>query len=132
MKDIFKAIGGLVVAVAIGYFFLSGIAPDYSNGFRVGVVQKTSLKGMLVKSYEGQMVLKGFRNNQVAVNNTSSNTITNVWEFSVSDPDVALEIENSTGSPVKLTYRQWFIKPWWQATTYDIVSVEQIKAPKIN
>lgn len=130
----------LAAAVALIALTLQGCAPQYSSGFRVGVVQKASLKGLLWRSFEGELQQGGFtsrsktRSSDIGFSATS--VATNIWEFSATDPAVMADLERAAadGRAVKLHYRQWLIAPWWaQSTSYTVVRVEDVgDTPKAN
>lgn len=104
---------------------LSACAPNYSDGFREGVVQKASYKGLIVKSFEGELVTQGFTARQVGQHMRMGN----VWTFSATDKKIADQLSEaaSTGKPVKLYYTQWFIKPpFSQDTRYNITKLEYV------
>lgn len=113
-------------------FFLGGCSSNYSDGSRVGVVRKFSKKGVLIKSWEGELLLNaGMKDDghgqQMVVNET--------WEFSV-DPEashgeniekVVADIKEAmkSGKRVELYYNQntWpFVIRF--NTTYCIYKVE--------
>lgn len=73
----------------------------YSDGVRVGTIQKFSKKGMLVKSWEGELVMDGIKMKAGAQGGT-------VWTFSVQDPQVAAVIDDAvmSGDSVALKYCQ--------------------------
>lgn len=99
-----------VLISAIG---LTGCSSNYSDGFRVGVLRKFSRKGLLIKSWEGELLLNaGMRDDghgqQMVVNET--------WEFSV-DPNGShgedtekvikdLKAAMKSGARVELFYNQ--------------------------
>lgn len=75
-----------------------------SEGMRVGVIQKFSLKGMVNKSWEGEMVQQGVR-----TKSTSNGAgVTNIWKFSVLDAAVAKKIDAAAfdGGEVAVRYCQ--------------------------
>jgi hypothetical protein len=113
---------------------LAGCGQDYSDGFRVGTLQKASKKGIIWRSFEGELVLDGVKSRTKAgVGNggvSVSSNMTNVWAFSATDDKIMAQLEEAavSGRSVKLTYRQWFWKPPSQDTGYTIIKVEQIGA----
>lgn len=110
----------LFVAVA----FVTACVPDYSQGSRAGVVTKFSRKGLVFKSWEGELNLGGFRN-QTDVEGRSS-VVANVFAFSVISQEIATQIEDAlrSGKRVELVYRQWLVAPATQETCYAIVQVK--------
>lgn len=91
----------------------------YSEGVRTGVIQKFSSKGIINKSWEGEMVQGGIRSRQ-------QGTVTNVWKFSVTNPVVAKKIDDAIfqGGDVAVKYCQSLIRnPLTQNTSYEVVDV---------
>ena len=88
----------LFVLVALGlallYVWLA-LHWSYSEGERVGYVQKFSRKGWLCKTWEGELALV-----------TMPGTMTEKFAFSVRDEQVAAQINASLGRPVALVYEQ--------------------------
>lgn len=115
-------LGALIVALVFGITActIHGIAPNYSNGQRTGTLAKFSYKGVLLKSYEGELLLG-------AVGIGSGGTaIPTVWEFSTTDPKVAARLEALMGKPLTLTYRQWLLNPIRISTQYEVVDVAEL------
>ena len=77
-------------------------AACYSEGVRVGTVQKYSTKGLISKSGEGELVMEGTK----IVGTTNGVRGGNVWKFSVLDMNVSKVIDEAvmTGSPIALKY----------------------------
>jgi len=104
---------------------------EYSEGQRVGVVNKISEKGVIWKTKEGQLSLEGRTS-------TGDYTGAGVWDFSIDR--LAKHGENvdelysrtrelmEEGQRVKITYKEplatW---PWRAGTTYLIQSVEPLE-----
>jgi len=110
MKKILLAL--MLVSIAV-----PAMADCYSDGIRVGVVQKFSKKGMLMKSWEGELVMEGTK--------STGRSATDVWKFSTLDAASAAVIEDSmmSGKSVSLKYCQ--LSPYTPNidtdTTYRIV-----------
>lgn len=101
MKTI-RTLSILITSVALSV--TSVHAECYSDGVRVGVVQKLSAKGMVTKSWEGELVMEG----EKIKGNANGIKGGNVWAFSVVDAAVAKVIDESTmtGAPIALRYCQ--------------------------
>ena len=103
---------------------------EYSEGQRIGVLNKISEKGMFWKTYEGQLSLEGRTS-------TGDNTGAGVWDFSIDRlatngenvPELYSQIRQAmeNGQRVKITYSEplatW---PWRAGTTYLLQSVEPL------
>ncbi len=104
----------IVLAVGGGIFATTAI---YSTGFRKGRIAKISQKGIIFKTYEGEL--------------TTSNkgVIGEIFYFSVNGNDTELlkQLENTSGE-VKLSYAQKYMKMSWAGDTeYFITKVEKIE-----
>ncbi|MCI0751270.1 MAG: hypothetical protein L0Y35_05495 [Flammeovirgaceae bacterium] len=97
---------------------------SYSDGIRSGMIVKVSKKGMLFKTYEGQLNLQTF-------GATRGTPISETFEFSVegSETEVInmLEQASLTGERVSLHYVERYITiPWRGDTKYFITKVERV------
>lgn len=140
MKSKFTLIELIVWISIIGIFgaillsgkgCLIGCNSDYSEGERVGIVTKLSIKGWQYKTWEGEMNLGGLAakaNGQLEAN---------VWKFTVPKEDDAtlnlLQNAQRTQKPVIIRYKQWMLRPVTQTDSgYIVQSAEYVKdeAPK--
>ena len=104
---------------------LLGGCDNYSNGSRVGTIQKFSEKGLINKSGEGTLVLEGFKG--------VDGTFSNIWNFSAKDSSVIekLNIARDSNSKVSVKYNErLFRNPISTDTPYIVTDV--IKVEKIN
>ena len=101
----------LLTLVIFGYFRYYFI---YSEGTRVGILYKFSKKGTIFKTYEGEMVLPGIRTKSVQEGMSS-----NLFQFSVTDEELAQKLMNSQGMELELHY-SYFNRPLpWRGDSYD-------------
>lgn len=121
----FLIIGGIILTLAlIGGVWIAYFA-SYSEGYRVGKIMKISRKGILFKTWEGQLNLEGI----TAAQSKLGSGLTGTWEFSVEDSrkDVIDSIQKAmdTDKRVKLFYEEKFYTyPWRGDTKYLITKVE--------
>jgi len=111
---------GLVTAIVV---FLYNV--NVSEGVRSGVVMKISKKGMLIKTWEGQL-------NTGSIASGSAASPAGVWEFSVPRDDDKLyeELEqvSLSGERVKLRYKEKMLRFSWRGDTkYFVYDVERVK-----
>ena len=90
----------------------------YSQGFRAGYVQKFSRKGLLCKTWEGELAMV-----------TVPGTLQERWEFTVRNDSVARVLESAMGSHVRLSYDQHVGVPTscFGDTEYYVTGLEVIK-----
>lgn len=116
----------VIVIVGIAGSFV-GCAFTTSDGMRRGTVTKLSHKGIIFKTYEGELTMGGMVS-------TESGMQGNVWQFSVrrDNPKRDAIIQSLTASMesntvVCLKYKQArLVLPWQAETSYDIVSVAPV------
>jgi hypothetical protein len=112
----------IVVGIIVGSFMYWGV---YDEGVRAGNVLRISKKGMMFKTYEGQLNLQTFGALKGA------NPIMESFDFSVepSNEQVIKDLEAValTGERVNLHYvKRYATFPWRGDTKYFITRVERV------
>lgn len=95
---------------------------NYANGTRVGVVNKLSEKGIIFKSWEGEMLM--------ALPASVSNTTTpEKFEFNVA-PEAVDKVKEAlnSGRRVELVYRQWWMSPLSIDNDHVVIDVKDAHA----
>ena len=113
MKKILFSIIGIVL-LGITLYFLSIYYITYSEGYRAGELVKFSHKGIIFKTWEGE-ISQGVSEAQI-------------FKFSVEDKEtkVIKDLQDFQGKEVKLTYKERFgTFPWLGDTKYYITNVEK-------
>ena len=102
----------IVLIVVFGYFKYGFV---YSKGYRAGLLQKFSEKGMIFKTYEGEMILSSVQSNaNVAIASEK-------FLFSVADDAVARQMEQIQGKQVIVHYKEKNGALPWIGDSYYIV-----------
>lgn len=104
----------------VGYFTFVYYIP-YSEGIRSGELIKISKKGVLIKTWEGE-ISQGISGAQI-------------FSFSVLDKDqkVIADLANFQGKYVKVTYiERYKTFPWWGDTRYFVTEVQLENSPHFN
>ena len=106
----------IVIIVAFVYFKYGF---TYSKGYRAGLLQKFSEKGMVFKTYEGEMILS-------SVQSTANVAIASEkFLFSVDDESVAKQLEQMQGKYVVVHYKERNgALPWNGESPYLVDSVK--------
>jgi hypothetical protein len=102
----------LIVAAYIYYSFYF----TFSDGYRAGMLQKFSRKGNIFKTYEGEMILSSVQSNK------NVTLASEKFIFSVSDHEVALQLEKLQGKAVVVHYTEKNNTLPWRGETVFIVS----------
>ena len=107
----------IIMVAALAFTAMTATAACFSEGVRVGSVQKFSSKGFVNKSWEGELVMEG----EKIKGNANGIRGGNIWAFSVLDPAVAKNIDDAvmTGGQIALKYCQVTVlqEPLWQTAT---------------
>ena len=112
----------IFVLISIAYVFICGIS--YSTGTRTGIVIKLSQKGVLFKTYEGELNLGGISEGDGTI------MPNRIWKFSVERNNVTIydAITQAEGKHVRLYYKEVLKNFFWQSDTpYLIEKVEIVK-----
>lgn len=115
-KTLFYILGGLFI-LYIAYFAFIYFVP-YSEGTRTGELIKFSKKGVLNKTWEGE-ISQGISGAQI-------------FQFSVLDEneEVIEKLQENEGNYVKLTYVERYATfLFWGDTKYFIQNVEEANSP---
>jgi hypothetical protein len=95
----------------------------YSSGERAGFVQKISQKGFVCKTYEGELILV-----------TMPGTQAEKFFFTVKDPKVVKDINETVGQRVRLVYEQhkWIPSTCFGETEYFVTQIHVLKQQESN
>ncbi len=118
-KVLFIILGSLLVLYLLYFAFVYYV--PYSEGTRAGELIKFSHRGVLIKTWEGE-ISQGISGAQI-------------FSFSVLDQDkeVIERLKKYQGSYVKVTYVERFASfAIWGETKYFITEVEQENSPHFN
>ena len=127
LKFIFRLL--LILLVLAALFGLAATNLTYSEGERAGNLMKFSKKGLVLKTYEGQLDVGGL------MDGSGDGAATTIWEFSVTDKNVINDIQTAmhNGDRVVLYYKEKFFKiPIYGDTKYFVYKVKNIKNNRIN
>lgn len=112
----------LIIALLGGYTWLV-LNWSYSSGERAGYVQKFSKRGWFCKTWEGELAMV-----------TMPGTLTEKFEFSVRDADVAKTLNESMGQRVSLHYDQHIGVPTncFGETQYYVSAVRVVEVTEME
>lgn len=96
----------------------TGLMPSYSEGQREGYVTKLSHKGVVFKTWEGEL--------QVGTGNLAA--LQAPWSFSVPDKKVLSRVVSHDGRKVVVKYKQWLIMPYRLGSSgVELLEVREMK-----
>jgi exopolysaccharide biosynthesis protein len=118
-KVLFKILGILALVLTVIFIFIYYV--PYSEGVRSGELIKFSRKGVVFKTWEGE-ISQGISGAQI-------------FTFSVLDRDaeVIQALKDVEGQYVKVNYEERYATfAWWGETKYFITEVEVSESPHIK
>lgn len=112
----------LLAAILAGGVYLWVCSWTYSDGSRAGYLVKVTRKGVVFKTYEGQLNLGG-------IQTTPQGGLSgNLWDFSMSNREVYESLSNLEGKQVKLLYKERYKVFFWQGDTpYFVYKVQPLE-----
>lgn len=114
-RSLWIALAGLLLFSA-GYYIYRTYT--ISEGTRSGTLFKISKKGVVFKTYEGQLHLAG----SMMISQQST------WDFSAQNAAVYEKLQKFEGKPVRCHYRQKVDAfPWQGDTDYIVYDVEPVE-----
>jgi hypothetical protein len=117
-KFLYYTVG--IVTVALLIYFLAVYFLTYSQGYRAGELVKFSHKGLIFKTWEGE-ISQGVSEGQIFI-------------FSVEDHEKELiqQLVDYQGAYVRLTYKERFKTfPWLGDSKYFVTEVEKTERNKL-
>jgi hypothetical protein len=110
----------ITIAIAAIALLTLASCEHYSDGNRAGVIQKFSKKGVVNKTWEGELMMS-----------TPGVIGATAWEFSVEDQAVADSINAHLSERVEVTYHQVYhfknLGKYRGETDYFVTAVKPIK-----
>lgn len=128
-QSLVKRISRIILVVlllgAIGgglYVWIGGWT--FSDGSRAGFLIKVSKKGVVFKTYEGQLNVGGIPSEA-----EGSGVSGSIWAFSTTDNELYDQLQDLQGQKVKLYYRQRYQNfPWQGKTDYFVYKVDLVNS----
>lgn len=117
MKKIFWTVGAITLLILLifcywrFYFVLA-------EGTQAGTLNIFQKKGIVFKTYEGKIILSGFK----------ANVQSNEFSFSVTKEEVAQQLLQVSGREVNVHYKQYFGSlPWRGMQKYIVDSIYEVR-----
>jgi len=109
---------GLILLVGLLIFGYVWFYVPYSNsGVKAGILNNMKHKGIIFKTYEGELIQSGFRPGQQGLQS-------NEFQFSVEKKELAIKLMSLTGQNVKLHYKEYYgALPWRGYTKFVVDSI---------
>jgi uncharacterized UPF0160 family protein len=111
----------ILIVVFLGIFVYWKYFYTYSEGYRAGLLQKFSSKGVIFKTYEGEMILSSVSSNRdVALASEK-------FLFTMTNKALVRQFDTLQGDMVIVHYRQKNGRLPWQGDTPYLVDSVKVK-----
>lgn len=117
MKKLFWTVGAiaLVILLIFCYWRFYFVLAEGTQAGTLNIFQK---KGIVFKTYEGKIILSGFK----------ANVQSNEFSFSVTKQEVAEQLLKVSGREVNVHYKQYFGSlPWRGMQKYIVDSIYEVR-----
>lgn len=117
MKKFFTILFSVVIIGLLIFGYVWFYVPFSDAGVKAGVLNNIKHKGIIFKTYEGELIQTGF---SAGTKGLQSND----FQFSVENEEVAKELMNMGGQQVKLHYKEYYgALPWRGYTKFIVDSI---------
>jgi hypothetical protein len=120
LKIILKWSLALIVIIGVIFIYWKYFY-TYSEGYRAGVLQKFSSKGMIFKTYEGEMILSSVSSTQEVA------LASEKFLFTMTNKALVRQFDTLQGNMVIVHYRQKNGRLPWQGDTPYLVDSVKLK-----
>ncbi len=119
------AISCAVLVLALGAFIYFKFYFKFGEGVKAGELNQIVYKGWIWKTYEGRLIMTGFRGSK-----QGDGIQSNEFNFSVVDPEVANKLMRCSGKQVELHYVEYNgMLPWRGMQHYIVDEVLSVSEP---
>ena len=110
----------IVTVIVVGLLIFGYIwfyVPFSNSGVKAGILNNVKHKGIIFKTYEGELIQSGFRPGQQGLQS-------NEFQFSVESKELYEQLMSLSGQNIKLHYKEYFgALPWRGYTKYIVDSI---------
>lgn len=116
-KKVILIILAIVVAGLLIFGYVWFYVPFSDSGVKAGILNNVKHKGIIFKTFEGELIQSGFRPGQQGLQS-------NEFQFSVESKELYDKLMPLSGQNVKLHYKEYFgALPWRGYTKFIVDSI---------
>lgn len=116
-KKVILIILAIVIAGLLIFGYIWYYVPYSDSGVKAGTLNNVKHKGIIFKTYEGELIQSGFRPGQQGLQS-------NEFQFSVDNKELAIKLMSLSGQNVKLHYKEYYgALPWRGYTKFIVDSI---------
>ncbi|MBD8388124.1 hypothetical protein [Dysgonomonas sp. BGC7] len=117
MKKVSLIIATIIIVGLLIFGYIWYYVPYSDSGVKAGILNNVKHKGIIFKTYEGELIQSGFRPGQQGLQS-------NEFQFSIDDKDLAIKLMSLSGQNVKLHYKEFYgVLPWRGYTKFIVDSI---------
>lgn len=119
-----------VLVVAAGLFIYIKFYYVFGDGVKAGELNQFTYKGYVWKTYEGRLIQAGFKGSVPKTGGTA--TIQSyIFDFSVTDEEIANELMRCSGKNVELHYKEYLgVLPWRGMQKHVVDKIISVTTPE--
>ena len=119
-----------VLVVAAGLFIYIKFYYVFGDGVKAGELNQFTYKGYVWKTYEGRLIQAGFKGSVPKTGGTA--TIQSyIFDFSVTDEEIANELMRCRGKNVELHYKEYLgVLPWRGMQKHVVDKIISVTTPE--
>lgn len=125
-KKVFLIILAIIVVGLLVFGYIWFYVPFSDSGVKAGILNNVKHKGIIFKTYEGELIQSGFRPGAQGLQS-------NEFQFSVESKELYEKLMSLSGQNVKLHYKEYYgALPWRGYTKYIVDSIVATEPPTIQ
>lgn len=118
---------GVILALALAGFIYFRFYFVFGDGVKAGELNQFIYKGYVWKTYEGKLIQAGFRG---SAKGSGAAVESYIFDFSVTDEEVANELMRCSGKSVELHYKEYLgTLPWRGMQKYVVDRIVSTSNP---
>ncbi|GAB6009697.1 hypothetical protein [Dysgonomonas reticulitermitis] len=116
-KKILLIIVAVIVAGLLIFGYIRYYVPFSDSGVKAGILNNVKHKGIIFKTYEGELIQSGFRPGAQGLQS-------NEFQFSIESKELYDKLMSLSGQNVKLHYKEYYgTLPWRGYTKFIVDSI---------
>lgn len=119
------ALAVLIIGLLI-FGYIRYYVPYSDSGVKAGILNNVKHKGVIFKTYEGELIQSGFRPGAQGLQS-------NEFQFSIKNKELFDKLMSLSGQNVKLHYKEYYGSlPWRGYTRYIVDSIVSAEPAQYN
>jgi hypothetical protein len=116
-KKILLIIVAIIVVGLLVFGYIRYYVPFSDSGVKAGILNNVKHKGIIFKTYEGELIQSGFRPGAQGIQS-------NEFQFSIESKELYEKLMSLSGQNVKLHYKEYYgALPWRGYTKFIVDSI---------